>query len=305
MKKFTKVCLSMAAIIAFVGIIFCSISAAIGGSWNEISEQLEAAGIPENVKDVIKEGVAHSEQLEGGDETQRDTYLLSTDNIGSIHVEADMADIEFMTSEDIDTINVIMKRGYMKHYSCKMDGTVLEINYDTKHNNYRRGPKITIEIPDGVELKEIEVHTALGDIKMDGFTLNTEKLDVHSNLGDIKLTNMTIPGEILAATDLGDIKLLEGSFGKMDLENSMGDIKISGEVTANVKASCSMGTVEAKLSGVETDYNYALETSMGEVEINNRSYKENMQGEANIINTGAAITLTMNSDMGDVEVTTE
>lgn len=305
MKKFTKVCLIMAAIACFIGIIFCSVSAAIGGSWNEISEHVEAAGIPESVKDAIKEGMTFTEQLESGNETQRDTYQLSTDNIKRIEVEADMADIEFMTSEDTDVIKVIMKRGYQKHYSCKPVGTSLEINYNTKYNNYKRGPIIIIEIPDEVELEEIEVHTALGDIKMDGFTLNTEKLDVHSNLGDVKLTNMTISGEIFAATDLGDIKLLDGSFGKMELKNSMGDIKISGEVTADVNASCSMGTVKAELSGIESDYNYDLETSMGEVEINNRNYKENMQGEASITNTGADITLTMNSDMGDVEVKTE
>lgn len=305
MKKFTKVCLIIAAIVAFVGVIFGSISVAIGGSWNEISGQLEDAGVSESVKNIIKKGTEVSEQLEGGKETQSDSYRLSTDHIESIHIEADMADIEFAAVKDSDVINVTMKKGYRKHYTCELSGTKLEINYDTKYNKYRNGPQIRIELPDGTELDEIKVRTAFGDIRMDGFSLNTEALDVHSNLGDVKLTNMTIPGEIFAATDLGDIKLLDGSFGKMELENHMGDIKITGEVTADVNASCSMGAVKAELSGAESDYNYELETNMGEVEINNRDYKEGMRGKAEISNADAQITLTMSSEMGAIKVTTK
>lgn len=305
MKKFTKVCLIIAAIFAFAGVIFGSISVAIGGSWNEISGQLESAKIPEHVKNVIKKGVNVSEQLEGGKETQSDMYQLSTDQIESIHIEADMADIEFAAVEDSDVITVIMKKGYRKHYTCELSGTKLEINYDTNYNSYRNGPQIRIELPDGTELDEIKVRTAFGDIRMDGFSLNTETLDVHSNLGDVKLTNMTIPGEISAVTDLGDIQLLDGSFGKMELENHMGDIKITGKVTADVNASCSMGAVKAELSGAESDYNYELETSMGEVEINGRDYKEDMCGKAEISNAGAQITLTMSSEVGEIKVTTK
>lgn len=303
MKKFTKVCLSIAGIVAVLGIMCCCVSLAIGGSWEEVNEHMETTGIPEVVKDVIKENVSVSNQLSGGNETQTDT--VKVDEITGIHMKADLADIEFVESKSTEDVKVTMKKGYTKHYSCKVNGSTLEIEYNKNRNNYKHGPKITIELPDGIELTAIEADTDLGDIKMENFTLNADKLDVHSSLGDVKLTDMTIPGKIYVSTSMGDVKLLDGSFGEMVLTNNMGDITITGEVTGDVEANCDMGDVKTELSGAETDYNYELETSMGDVEINGRNYDKNMSGKANISNPGAAITLTLNSSMGDVKVDTK
>ena len=303
MKKFTKVCLIIAAVAAVCGIAFCCVSMAIGGSFAEVSEKLEEEGIQDKFENWIWSGVQYTEQLEGGKETSTD--IVKMEEITAIHVKADIADIKFVKADNAENVKVTMKKGYMKHYSCKTNGKTLEIKYDTNHNNYMSGPEIIVEVPDGIELLTMEVDTALGDIKMEEFTLNADKVDVYSNLGDVKFTNMTILGPIYAGTDLGEVKFSGGKYGKMHLNNSLGDITITGEVTGNVEADCSMGDVKVELSGGETDYNYNLNTSMGDVEINDADYSKDMSGEAKINHEGATITLTLSSAMGDVKVTTK
>lgn len=303
MKKFTKVCLIIAAAAAVFGIAFCIVSKAIGGSFKEISSSIEETGLQDTLEDLIWSDVINTVQLEGGNETRTDT--VKVEEIDSIDIDTDLADIKVVKSDDAENVKVTMKKGYMKHYSCKPDGKTLEIEYDTNSNNYKSGPEIIVEVPDGIALESIEIDTALGNIKFEGLTLNTKALDVYSNLGDVKFTDMTVLCDINAGTDLGNVKLVGGKYGEMNLNSNLGDITIQGELTGDVTASCDMGDIKAELSSAETDYNYYLSTDMGDVEINDAEYNKELAGEAEISNKGAKITLTLDSSMGDVKVTTK
>lgn len=303
MKKFTKICLTITAIVAALGIVLCGVSVVLGGSWEEAAKRMEETGIDGFMKDWFWDNAVYTNTLDAGKETCTDTFKVEEFN--HIDIELDLADVKVIKSEDAENVKVTMKKGYLKHYSCELDGKTLEIEYDTGNHNYKSGPEIILEIPDGIELKKIEADTALGDITFEGLTLNINTLDVHSNLGNVKFTDMEILCDIKAGTDLGDVKFLNGTYGKMNLENSLGDITITGEVTDDVKACCDMGDVKVELSGKESDYNYSLSTDMGDVEINDVDYNKEMSGEADITNKGAEITLTLESDMGDVTVTTK
>lgn len=171
---------------------------------------------------------------------------LNTD-IGDITIESSKAfGAEFTGLEKLAPIMEIK------------DG-VLVVTQEDK-NNVAANPatikaRIKITVPEGTQLTSVKAHLDLGDLKLED--ISADKLTISESLGDIKINGCVFKSAEITE-NLGDIKMdLPGSeedYG-MDLDVSLGDIKVNGENKGNkytkegsipIKASNDLGDIKIK-----------------------------------------------------------
>ena len=115
--------------------------------------------------------------------------------------------------------------------------------------------RIKITVPEGTQLTSVKAHLDLGDLKLED--ISADKLTISESLGDIKINGCVFKSAEITE-NLGDIKMdLPGSeedYG-MDLDVSLGDIKVNGENKGNnytkegsipIKASNDLGDIKIK-----------------------------------------------------------
>jgi len=136
---------------------------------------------------------------------------------------------------------------------------------------------VTITVPEGILLGQVEVRTALGDVTLADTAVDYANLK--TDMGDISCGGLGGTTELVAETSMGNIDL-EGWLPLMaELETDMGDI--------HVAADCARERCQ-----------YELETSMGEVEIDGRKYAD----YAESVGGDTVYDLDAETSMGDIKV---
>ena len=303
MRKFTKIGLSLAGIFFALGLVFCMLAWCLGSSWSSIWNSVNEGkfNIPGNGWNVNIGNV--SVGLAGGNETQKEAFTVT--DVKKIHADVDMGDIRFVVGNNHDEVVVSMTKGFVKHYECKIQDGTLNIIYDTGNINYKNGPNIEISVPEGMNIEKIDAHTQLGDIDFDNVVCSADTFELVTNLGDVTFTDAKINGNLHAETDLGDVKLVDGNFEEVELLSHLGDIKINACVNGSVTGETDMGDIKAEFEGEVTDYNYVLDTSMGDIHFNGKKVKSSMSAHMEEENHHATYTIDLSSSMGDVKVDTK
>lgn len=122
--------------------------------------------------------------------------------------------------------------------------------------------EMTITIPNGSILSDLDIELDLGDIEIEGLSADTltinadlgdvkihncqgTKVDTTAELGEIELTNCVYP-TVIANADLGDVNL-DGDFDSIDAHVDLGDLDIRTEKPTDdvkIKAACELGDIE-------------------------------------------------------------
>jgi DUF4097 and DUF4098 domain-containing protein YvlB len=113
------------------------------------------------------------------------------------------------------------------------DGTlrVAQTGYNNSFFNFgfNASCKVTIVVPDGVEISMIDITSDVGDINISG--INATRATIDTNVGDVDLSSMTFKQMNISA-DVGDIKLsgIEGiSDCNVDISTDLGSISFMGK----------------------------------------------------------------------------
>lgn len=302
MKKFTKISLSIAGIMMVLGLIFGAVALTMGVTWKAFTGGLMNVGIDSDgwhfdIGDVDFVGYA---ELPGGNESCTDVCELSA--IKGISVDTDRADIIFEKSDMVDQVAVTMLNGYMKYYSYSVDGSILNVKYDCDDVQIKKGATFKITVPTNIELDEIIVDTAMGDVEFQNLTIGADTFDVSTSMGDVIFEDMTVTSDLDANTDMGDVKIKSGSFKNVKMSTSMGSVEAEATFAGDVSGYSSMGDVEVTINGNSNDYNYDLETSMGDVSIDGKKEKSDFGGAYATENNGGKYDVELESSMGDVSL---
>ena len=122
--------------------------------------------------------------------------------------------------------------------------------------------EMTITIPKGTELSDLDIVLDLGEIELEGLEANTLTInddlgsikvhnvqgtmaDITASLGEVELSNCVYPTVIVKA-DLGDVNL-DGDFDSIDAHVDLGDLDIKTVKSTDdvkIKASCELGDIE-------------------------------------------------------------
>ena len=108
---------------------------------------------------------------------------------------------------------------------------------------------VTITVPEGAALDNINVEAGLGDVLLYG--VNAHSITVETGMGDVECYN-------------------PWNTRKLDLSTGLGNVNLGMEQAPaglNISLKSGKGNVEASLCGMEEDYSYELESSLGAVTV--------------------------------------
>lgn len=226
---------------------------------------------------TASEGFPDSEISASEDSPTGDGYSsIRGEQFSEVDIEAGLANVTIVTGEEYA---VALTWNSDNGYS--LSGTVR--NGVLKVTGSRKSPgstadysaDVTVTVPEGVTLREIDVEVGLGDITLDGVSAND--VSCETGLGDVWFWGVTAD-EASASTGMGDIGW-EGALSReTELETGMGDIWVYA-------------------AGSADRWSYELNSGLGQVEVDGVSMGSSARQRG-----GAAGELEASSGMGDVTV---
>lgn len=236
-------------------------------------------------------------------------FRFGTGFIGRGGTQDMSVDLEAFHALNVDAnlMDVTVTAGERFYLSCEYsDG--LEPVYEIKngtltirqrtYRGYRWGTgnvqcTLTLTIPDQAAMDQINVHTALGNVRLEG--ISGEECDLQSNLGDCELKKCSFDKSDLA-TNMGEISASDTGLGDAEVDNDMGEVDIDNCTFAELDITASMGSVSVDAGQALDGYEMELGADLGSVHVNNRDEgtKYHQSGDAG--------KLSVSTSMGSVQV---
>lgn len=213
MKKFTKVSLILAAVLAVAGISFCIAAAVCGVDYEGLRE------LPiyeERVKRMVTVNESDGKEFEKSYSGIRNLEL----DIGvtAVKIEGSADDLFHVYGSGLDS-----------SFQCRQDGDALEIISKRKLRYHRKlDERIVIEVPEGTVFEEVELSVGVGELHAEG--LHCRQLDIDCGMGSVFI-NGQVDGDCDIDCGVGEVSLnLANSKNDFnyDLQCGIGDI-ILGE----------------------------------------------------------------------------
>ena len=256
MSKKTKLWLSVASFLMFIGLIIICVVMFING-W-----------------DFTKLSTVNYETI---------TYEINDDFL-NISIDTDVAELKIIQSEDDKCSVVCHKIEKVKYDVLVVNGHLSIKSTDERKwydyiNIFSDDLEVIIYLPNDeyqmlninthtgdVEIKKIifetvNINISTGDVKISNVT--TRSLSIKGSTGDIILCNLDVSDDILLSNSTGDFKLEGILSSKLEMKTSIGDVKLTDVlVTNDLKISGS--TSEVVLNSVDAE-NIYITLSTGDV----------------------------------------
>jgi hypothetical protein len=179
------------------------------------------------------------------------------DTFDKIYVDTNVIDVSIVPG---DSYSYSLSTSKNLHTTVEVsDGTlrVSQTGYNSFFNfGFNASCKVTIVVPDGVEISVIDITSDVGDINISG--INATRATIDTNVGDVDLSSMTFKQMNISA-DVGDIKLsgMKGiSDCNVDISTDLGSISFMGT---------SRGTSFSRTGS--TDVTLTITTDVGSVKV--------------------------------------
>lgn len=263
-------------------------------------------------------------------------------NLSKLNIDFNNSDVKIVFDENADRISVTYPTKTSKNGKILTSVSIVETEStlalkEKTHwiNNLFlwdfSDERMTVILP-AERAISLSVDTDNGDIKTEGkgilkdMTLSTDNGDVDTTLSEIisqgKLSFETDNGDIKtgkfdtvslsADSDSGDITLTDGAASdKIELSTDNGDVKIKGRIAVSLLTiETDNGDVETENGGLIDAERTNIETDNGDIEIkltgSKNDYTVSLKkelGDSNITSqTGGSKYLSIDSDLGDIEV---
>lgn len=329
MRKFAKGCLIAALIMAVAGFAFVAASAATGGL-AQTMDLIDDGALSIDGEDfghitIYSHNNYHTQKAGEHSGTAHTTDGVAASEVDSLDIDIQGGYLNIRPAEG-DTFYADAADGRYSRAECYVENNTLYIQqkYTVKNLwkiwkwNRRKAPEAILYIPAACGLQNVNIDIGAGEIEMYDMTVGG-KMDIDMGAGEIEMYNMTVSGKMdvdmgageiygekLNASELDvDVGAGEAAFCESIVENakfsvSMGSAEYEGRITKDLEADCSMGSILLNLDGSMEEHNYTVDCSMGEIELDDRSYS-GVINEMNIDN-GADSKFTIDCAMGSIEV---
>lgn len=329
MKKFVKVSLMAAGILAVTGVILCLVSIAMGGTItihnNEFMERrIEAAEeVLENISESFSygshDGMKTHEIVNsvtgGGDidrlEVNGEAYYnrayeehFPMENIRNLDLDLGAGTLIIQEKDAIDnTIDIYIQgvgkcRDYIENSESTLHVEGFQgITHIIGTNIYKENC-ITIAIPAGCQFDEVELEIGAG--VMEVYNISTYEMEATVGAGELLLYNVeTNEWSLDVGAGVVDTNTMTVR-NDADIAVGMGNLIYYGSIMGNLDVECGMGNIEMELTGKETDHNYEIECGAGNIEIG--GFSASALAMERKINNGAASTFEIECNMGSVNI---
>lgn len=319
MKKFMKGCAITALILLVLGFVIATVAGTVGGTKavNEVVESVTDGKIHINLGgngDGFGIFVNEEEWFNIGDSVHFDINSnLMFDN----NYEVLSGDVErYMVGSGITKLDIevggcevkVDKSGDDNFYAqgsntgkfqCyEKNGTLYVKTLGTEEEwtgfNHSR---INIYVPEAYLFEKIEVELGAGQLSL-GEIAATE-VDAEVGAGQILIDYLQAE-RCKVEVGMGELIVNDMQVTKMDAEVGMGHLLLGGTITGDVNAECAMGSLEMNLVGNEEDFNYMIESAVGNISIGGSDYSGLAQDK--MIRNGADKNMTLECAMGNVQI---
>ncbi|MDE7415127.1 MAG: DUF4097 domain-containing protein [Lachnospiraceae bacterium] len=205
---------------------------------------------------------------------------------------------------DADLMDVTITAGERFYLSCEYSSgmePVYEIKNGTltiKQRAYKKwgvnNAECSLSLTIPTQMDSIDVHTALGNIYLEG--ISASECELLSNLGNCTLKKCSFVESDLT-TNLGEISVRDTGLGKAEVNNDMGEIELDDCSFGNLSITAAMGSVTVDAAQDLDGYDMELETDLGSVHVNNSNEGTKYHQKGDIGE------LEINTSMGSIQVT--
>lgn len=320
MKKFTKIGLIIAAVMFGAGILFCGIASMMGAGYSAMRHMARNGGFDAGNWHISDQGIyyrdddADWEEYDTWDDIEEETTVENSryqtyahSSVRNIELDVDAAEIYVKTATDADMIGVSLEYGREQYYECELDGDTLLVRYVRNHHEELEGnyaARLVIAVPEGTSFETVDLNIGAAKMIFEDLVFSCENLNVNVGAGRLEAENFKVTGQSKIDIGAGEVVMDDCSFQDIAIDCAMGNVEMDGVLKGSLNGNCAMGNMSIDLAGNREDYNYNLSCNMGSLEVNGKQYS-GLGGEYNETNSDAVGTITLECDMGNVELDIE
>lgn len=286
MRKFSRRLLKTALVLGVVGLGLSIGGVAMGATITGIN--LTKYGLNGTVRKLAASDwtESHDSWEEDWDEitqlepveTGNDKEIFETDPTSDLELSLSAGELRFQSYDgDKLRIEVSGEKKDKVRIGIEDDSLILETTGRTQNR------EITLSYPKDLRFEETSIEAAAGTVTIcDDF--RTDELDVSVAAGEFTNT-----GKISVANDI-------------TVSVGTGNVELSDLDISDLEADCGIGNVELGILGKETDYNYEISCSAGNVDIGDSSYS-GIAHDKEVTNPNARGDMELNCGVGNITVT--
>lgn len=271
MNKFQKI-IKYVAIAFAVYLAICIIGAIVTGVLAISTGMFGISLIKDSVEDQAIEGVQY---LEGF--SKLDLEIVAS-NL-KIKAEGESYRVEYSQVSESTKIG-------------NNDGT-LKITDDRKIITPTNGGIITIYVPEGTALEEIELEMGAGNVNIEN--INSKKVDFSFGAGSVGVKNL-VSANAKIECGAGQVIIEDSDLTNTELDTGVGKLVFSGYMKGKSNVNCGIGEVDLILAGGADLYTIDADKGIGDIKING-----NKVGDESITGNGEN-KVSIDGGIGSIEV---
>ena len=176
-----------------------------------------------------------------------DIHFTNTNNVQTIKLELNNADVDFIESDD-ENIEIDAKQIYNKFRIYREDNCII-----VKQPHYfinKAKASVSIYVPKNTLLKQIKVEVGAGTVRMN--ELNAQNIKLETGAGSLKVDKIET-NQLSVKTGMGDTKIKQALCDQLDIDLGMGDVKVG-------------------LQNKIEEYGYNVSVGLGNVDLGNNKF---------------------------------
>lgn len=281
MKKFTKVCLIIAAVLMLFGVGACIVGSVMGAGMQNVKTLWDRGELQLWGWKIGSTGTNWMKNENSWKDSKRLTDTFLADEITELDIDLKYG---ILTIEESDTQQVIVEvEKNNGDFQTVLENGRLSLKDNRKDKTAGKEYKICLQLPKSMELEQIDIENNAGTLESDDILLKSEKMNVKVDAGEV---------------------LFDGVQTKeFSLEVGAGNADIDNLDAEDIDIDCGVGNIDLVLLGREEDYDYKAECGLGNIEIGEQSYTS--LGKCKEISHGAHKNVHLNCGVGNINIDTE
>lgn len=276
MRKGWKIFWIVCGVATVIGIVCCAAALTLGVTREMVRERFQGRiGWKDDGDDIVSwtENVHETDTVNPA----KDVHEVYQ-GVSKIDLEMFAGRVEFRVGDGsdirVDTDRLSDKLGFR----CYMDEDELKITGKKKIYGVANPGTITVYLPSDMVFEEVSLEMGAGSLYIEDVATG----DLSVNIG---------AGEVIINHFRAD---------EADFECGAGTIEAHGSVRSKADIQCGVGSIAYTASGREEDYDYEIDSGIGEVVCGSNSYAG--LGKSRKINNGAGRKIKIEGGVGEVVV---
>lgn len=286
MNKFIKVSLIVAAVLLGVGLLFSAIG--MFGAKKEIKRLIKEEVITQDKIEMVT-GLINGEDIHL-DLLDEDINIQIGDGAKELKVNgvviSDSSEAVLVDADSVKNLDLELGAGsFTIEEKTAADGKI-EISFDglgncdyrieeetlyvegfkgLSINTYDVGiAEIVLKVPAGSVFEEAEIKVGAGEMIIED--LSVREMETEIGAGELEMKKLEAD-TLAVKIGAGRVETKDTVVKDAEISVAMGECVFKGTINGNLDADCDMGNMQFELTGKESDHNYDVSCSAGNIEI--------------------------------------